>query len=314
MNRSRLTYLILIIVFIVGLSLLLYPPLSEYWNSFRQSRAIAEYAESLAALDAAEKAALIDAAEEYNKWLLGRQTGFALTQEQKEAYNKLLNVSSNGVMGYIDIPTIGVSLPIYHGTEEKVLQIAIGHLEWSSMPVGGPSTHSVMSGHRGLPSAKLFTDLDELIVGDRFMVSVLNDIYTYEVDKILIVEPDQTEELGIVAGEDYCTLFTCTPYGINSHRLLVRGHRVPNIETSEVARVIADSAQIDPLVATPIMLLPFLVIGLVVLMFDDRAQFGKYRKVTLDDVRKSRNNAENSEAVEKTDKKAEKKKKKQKEE
>lgn len=277
----------MIIVFIVGLGLILYPPLSEYWNSFRQSRAIAEYAESLAAMDAEEKAAMIDAAEEYNKMLLDRQTGFALTAEQKEAYNKLLNISSNGVIGYIDIPAIGCSLPIYHGTEEKVLQIAIGHLEWSSLPVGGPGTHSVMSGHRGLPSAKLFTDLDELVEGDRFMISVLNDIYTYEVDKILIVEPDQTDALKIVPGEDYCTLFTCTPYGINSHRLLVRGHRVANIESSEVARVVADAAQIDPLVATPIMLLPFLVIGLVVLMFDDRAQFHKDKNITLDDVKKA---------------------------
>lgn len=238
-------------------------------------------------MDAEEKAAMIDAAEEYNKMLLDRQTGFALTAEQKEAYNKLLNISSNGVIGYIDIPAIGCSLPIYHGTEEKVLQIAIGHLEWSSLPVGGPGTHSVMSGHRGLPSAKLFTDLDELVEGDRFMISVLNDIYTYEVDKILIVEPDQTDALKIVPGEDYCTLFTCTPYGINSHRLLVRGRRVANIESSEVARVVADAAQIDPLVATPIMLLPFLVIGLVVLMFDDRAQFHKDKNITLNDVKKA---------------------------
>lgn len=277
----------MIIVFIVGLGLILYPPLSEYWNSFRQSRAIAQYSESLAAMDAEEKAAMIDAAEEYNKMLLDRQTGFALTAEQKEAYNKLLNISSNGVIGYIDIPAIGCSLPIYHGTEEKVLQIAIGHLEWSSLPVGGPGTHSVMSGHRGLPSAKLFTDLDELVEGDRFMISVLNDIYTYEVDKILIVEPDQTDALKIVPGEDYCTLFTCTPYGINSHRLLVRGRRVANIESSEVARVVSDAAQIDPLVATPIMLLPFLVIGLVVLMFDDRAQFHKDKNITLKDVKQA---------------------------
>lgn len=284
MNKSQVTYLILIIVFIVGLGLLLYPSLSEYWNSFRQSRAIAEYSDSLAAMDAEEKAAMIDAAEEYNKMLLDRQTGFALTEEQKKEYEKLLNISSNGVIGYIDIPAIACSLPIYHGTEEKVLQIAIGHLEWSSLPVGGSGTHSVMSGHRGLPSAKLFTDLDELEKGDRFMISVLNDIYTYEVDQILIVEPDETDALQIVPGKDYCTLFTCTPYGINSHRLLVRGHRVTNIESSEVARVVANAEQIDPLVATPIMLLPFLVAGLIVLMFDDRAQFHKDKNITLKDV------------------------------
>ena len=288
MNKSQVTYLILIIVFVVGLSLLLYPSISEYWNSFRQSRAIAEYSESLAKLDAEQKAALIDEAEEYNRKLLNRQTGFALTPEQKEQYNKLLNISSNGVIGYVEIPSIGVSLPIYHGTEEKILQIAVGHLEWSSLPVGGSSTHSVLSAHRGLPSAKLFTDLDEVVEGDRFMLFVLNDIYTYEVDKISIIEPDDTQCLQISIGEDYCTLFTCTPYGINSHRLCVRGRRVSNIQSSEVARVVADAAQIDPLIATPILLLPFLVIGLIVLMFDDRAQFHQYKKVTLKDVRKVR--------------------------
>ena len=288
MNKSQVTYLILIIVFVVGLSLLLYPSISEYWNSFVQSKAISQYNESLAKLDAEEKAAMIDAAEEYNKRLLNRQTGFALTPEQKEEYFKLLDVSGNGVIGYVEVPSIGVSLPIYHGTEEKVLQVAVGHLEWSSMPVGGPSTHSVLSAHRGLPSAKLFTDLDEVVEGDRFMLSVLNDVYTYEVDKISIIEPDDTQILQISIGEDYCTLFTCTPYGINSHRLCVRGRRVPNIQSSEVARVVADAAQIDPLICTPIMLLPFLVAGLIVLMFDDRAQFHQYKKITLKDVRKAR--------------------------
>ena len=294
MNKSQVTYLILIIVFVVGLSLLLYPPISEYWNSFVQSRAISQYSESLAKLDAEQKAAMIDEAEEYNRRLLNRQTGFALTPEQKEQYDKLLNISSNGVIGYVEIPSIGVSLPVYHGTEEKVLQVAVGHLEWSSLPVGGPSTHSVLSAHRGLPSAKLFTDLDEVVEGDRFMLFVLNDIYTYEVDKISIIEPDDTQCLQISIGEDYCTLFTCTPYGINSHRLCVRGRRVSNIQSSEVARVVADAAQIDPLIATPILLLPFLVVGLIVLMFDDRAQFHQYKKITLKDVRKARKTSKES--------------------
>ena len=288
MNKSQVTYLILIIVFVVGLSLLLYPSISEYWNSFVQSRAISQYSESLAQLDAEQKAAMIDEAEEYNRRLLNRQTGFALTPEQKEEYDKLLNISSNGVIGYVEIPSIGVSLPVYHGTDEKVLQVAVGHLDWSSLPVGGPSTHSVLSAHRGLPSAKLFTDLDEVVEGDRFMLFVLNDIYTYEVDKISIIEPDDTQCLQITIGEDYCTLFTCTPYGINSHRLCVRGRRVSNIQSSEVARVVADAAQIEPLIATPILLLPFLVVGLIVLMFDDRAQFHQYKKITLKDVRKAR--------------------------
>ena len=151
---------------------------------------------------------------------------YALTEEQKERYEKLLNVSGDGIMAYIEIPKIGCRLPIYHGTKESALQIAAGHLEWSSLPVGGESAHCVISGHRGLPRAKLFTDLDKMEEGDQFFITVLNKRLTYEVDQIQVVEPEEVEDLAIEKGKDYVTLVTCTPYAINTHRLLVRGHRI----------------------------------------------------------------------------------------
>jgi sortase A len=166
-------------------------------------------------------------------------------------------------MGYIEVPTIGVTLPIYHGTDEAVLQIAVGHLEWTSLPVGGESSHCVVSGHRGLPSAKLFTDLDKLVVGDLFMFRVLDEILTYEVDQILIVEPHETEALLIQQGKDLCTLITCTPYGVNSHRLLVRGHRVENQEEAQTIRVTADAMQIEPVIVAPIVAIPMLLVLLI---------------------------------------------------
>ena len=169
-------------------------------------------------------------------------------------------------MGYIEIPTIGVTLPIYHGTDETVLQVAIGHLEWTSLPVGGESSHCVVSGHRGLPSAKLFTDLDKLVVGDVFIFRVLDEILTYEVDQILIVEPHETEALRIEKGKDLCTLITCTPYGVNSHRLLVRGHRIENQEEAVIIRVTADATQIEPVIVAPIVAIPMLLVLLIGLL------------------------------------------------
>lgn len=204
----------------------MYPSVSNYWNSFTQSRAIAGYADKVAALNEDQYTALWEAANKYNQALLERFNTYLLEEEQRAEYEKLLNVSGTGVMGYIEIPDIDCTLPIYHGTEESVLQIAVGHLEWTGLPVGGKSTHCVLSGHSGLPSAELFTNLDKLEEGDLFMLHVLDEILMYEVDQILIVEPHETDALKIVEGEDYCTLMTCTPYGVNSHRLLVRGHRV----------------------------------------------------------------------------------------
>lgn len=256
----------LVLILLVGLSLLLYPSVSDYWNSLHQSRAIATYAEKVANLDEDQYAEIWDAAAEYNASLLDRANSYLLSDAQKETYQQLLNVSDTGVMGYIEIPVIQCSLPFYHGTDEGVLQIAVGHLDWTSLPVGGESTHCVLSGHRGLPSAKLFTNLDKLVVGDVFMLRVLDEVLTYEVDQILIVEPHETSELQIVKGQDYCTLVTCTPYGINSHRLLVRGHRIENLAEAKNVHVTADAMQIEPIIVAPIVAIPILLVLFVALM------------------------------------------------
>lgn len=267
---NHFTTLMLVALLLAGLSLLLYPSFSNYWNSLHQTRAIAGYAENVAALDEDQYASYWRAAQAYNDTLLERVTGFALTDAQQEEYDSLLDISGLGIMGYIEIPEINCSLPIYHGTAESVLQIAVGHLEWSSLPVGGESTHSVLSGHRGLPSAKLFTHLDQLREGDIFMLRVLDEVLTYEVDQILIVEPQETSALTVVPGEDLCTLVTCTPYGINTHRLLVRGHRIENLEEARTVRVTADAIQIEPLLVAPFAALPLLLILLILLLLPKR--------------------------------------------
>lgn len=269
-KSNHFTTLMLVALLLAGLSLLLYPSFSNYWNSLHQTRAIAGYAENVAALDEDQYDSYWRAAQAYNDTLLERVTGFALTDAQQEEYTSLLDISGLGIMGYIEIPEINCSLPIYHGTAESVLQIAVGHLEWSSLPVGGESTHCVLSGHRGLPSAKLFTHLDQLREGDIFMLRVLDEVLTYEVDQILIVEPQETSALTVVPGEDLCTLVTCTPYGINTHRLLVRGHRIENLEEAKTVRVTADAIQIEPLLVAPFAALPLLLILLILLLLPKR--------------------------------------------
>ena len=266
MKKSVVSTVILILVFFLGLSLVLYPSVSDYWNSLHQSRAIATYAEEVSGLDTGRYEQLWAEAVDYNRTLRDRDNAFLLSETQKAAYDGLLNVGGNGVMGYIEIPTIGVSLPIYHGTDEGVLQIAVGHIEWTSLPVGGESSHCVISGHRGLPSAKLFTNLDKLVVGDTFLFRVLDETLTYEVDQILIVEPQEVSALTIREGEDLCTLLTCTPYGINTHRLLVRGHRVENAETARTIRVTADAMQVEPLIVAPMVAAPILAVLLIWVM------------------------------------------------
>ena len=268
--RKHLSTIVLVILLLIGLSLLLYPTVSDYWNSFHQTRAIATYAENVAALDNASYDAIWDAARQYNRNLCSRSNSFLLSEEQKAEYESLLDISGQGVMGYIEIPEIDVSLPIYHGTEDPVLQVAVGHLEWTSLPVGGKSTHCVLSGHRGLPSAKLFTNLDQLIEGDTFTIRVLDEVLTYEVYQILIVEPEDVSALEIIPGRDLCTLVTCTPYGINTHRLLVRGHRVENDAQAKAVRVTADALQIEPLLVAPIAAIPLLVILLAVLLLTEQ--------------------------------------------
>ena len=266
MKKSVVSTVMLILVFFLGLSLVLYPSVSDYWNSLHQSRAIATYAEEVSGLDTGRYEQLWAEAVDYNRTLRDRDNAFLLSETQKAAYDGLLNVGGNGVMGYIEIPTIGVSLPIYHGTDEGVLQIAVGHIEWTSLPVGGESSHCVISGHRGLPSAKLFTNLDKLVVGDTFLFRVLDETLTYEVDQILIVEPQEVSALTIREGEDLCTLVTCTPYGINTHRLLVRGHRVENAETARTIRVTADAMQVEPLIVAPMVAAPMLAVLLIWVM------------------------------------------------
>ena len=258
--------LLLILILLAGMSLLLYPTVSDYWNSFHQSRAIASYAEQVANIDDAQYEELWDAARDYNQSLLHRPNDFLLSDEQQEIYKSLLDFGGNGIMGYIEIPMIDVMLPIYHGTEESVLQIAVGHLDWTSLPVGGAGSHCVLSGHRGLPSARLFTDLDKLKVGDVFMLHVLNEILTYEIDQILIVEPQDTDPLLIEPGKDLCTMITCTPYGINSHRMLVRGHRIENQEEPKDIRITADAVRIEPLMVAPIVAVPILLVLLIILL------------------------------------------------
>lgn len=262
--KRKLSTMLLILVFFAGLSLLLYPSLSDYWNSFHASQAVATYSEEVRNLNADKYDRLIGEARKYNAALPGRYKAFFLSESDRSTYNALLDVNGTGVMGYIEIPTIQISLPIYHGTEDEVLQIAVGHLDWSSLPVGGEGTHCVLSGHRGLPSAKLFTNLDKLVAGDKFVIRVLDEVMTYEVDQILIVEPNDLSALAIEKGKDLCTLVTCTPYGVNSHRLLVRGHRVEN--ESEEIRVTSDAIKIDPLIVAPAVALPMLLALLFILL------------------------------------------------
>ena len=264
--KKRISTILLILAFLAGVSLLLYPSVSDYWNSLHASRAVANYAQEVQNMDRTQYDEMWQAAVDYNASLLERENGYFLTDEQQSQYDSLLDVSGTGIMGYIEIPSIGVSLPIYHGTSDAVLQIAVGHIDWTSLPVGGAGTHCVLSGHRGLPSAKLFTNLDQVIEGDTFSIRVLDEVLTYEVDRILIVEPEDVSALEIEPGKDLCTLVTCTPYGINSHRLLVRGHRIENPEQAASIRVTSDAIQIEPLLVAPVLALPVLLVLLILLL------------------------------------------------
>lgn len=230
----KITRIVIVIVLLAGLSLILYPTVSDYWNRVHQSGAIMEYANAVKALDNETFRKMWDEAVAYNEALFISSTGAEISTEDLPAYEDILNVTNNGMMAYIDIPKIKVHLPILHGTDEGVLQSSVGHYSTSSFPVGGENTHCVLTGHRGLPSARLFTDLDQLVIGDRFQVETLGIVLTYEIDQIVTVLPYEIDELAIKPGKDYCTLITCTPYGVNSHRLLIRGVRVEDQETQEV--------------------------------------------------------------------------------
>ncbi len=230
MKRKHISTIFIILIFLVGLGFISYPTVSNLWNQAHQSKAIATYSKQVEKLDDSENKKMLKAARKYNKSLLKKSDHWKLSKKDKKKYESLLDVSGTGIMGYIEVPKIDCSLPIYHGTDEGALQIAIGHLEGSSLPVGGKSTHCVLSGHRGLPSARLFTDLDQMEEGDIFILNILGRKLAYEVDQIKVVLPEEMSDLEIEEGKDLCTLVTCTPYGINTHRLLVRGHRTEYVE------------------------------------------------------------------------------------
>ena len=268
MKKNKST-LILILVFFVGLSVMLYPTISDYVNQLNQSRAVANYAQSVDTMTNADYSAYFDAADALNAQVAANENAL-YRPDQLSGYNETLDITGTGIMGYITIAKIGVELPIYHGTSDSVLQIAAGHLEGTSLPVGGASTHAVISAHRGLPSAKLFTNLDQLEVGDTFTITVLDRVLTYEVDKITIVLPTQTDNLLVADGKDYVTLMTCTPYGINTHRLLVRGRRVETPDQFKRIRVTAEALKIEPIIVAPVMALPMLLILLIGMLLSTR--------------------------------------------
>ena len=270
MKKKHISTIIIALIFLAGLGFLLYPTVSNLWNRAHQSRAIATYTKQVEKLDDSQNKEMLKAARKYNKSLLKKSDHWKLSKKGKKKYESLLDVSGTGIMGYIEVPKIDCSLPIYHGTDEGALQIAIGHLEGSSLPVGGKSTHCVLSGHRGLPSAKLFSNLDKLEEGDIFMIRTLDQTLTYEVDQIRIVLPDEVEDLKIEEGKDLCTLVTCTPYGINTHRLLVRGHRVANQEEAEAVRVTADAMLVDNRIVAMCIAVPVLVLLLIYVTFGGR--------------------------------------------
>ncbi|MBE6786178.1 MAG: class C sortase [Ruminococcaceae bacterium] len=268
--------ILLVAIFFLGLCVLLYPTVSDFWNEKRQSQAIINYDDLIVDLTPEDYSEYFSNADSYNQKIRNMSFPFLNHKDIADEYYSTLDVNGDGMMGYITIEKIKVQLPIYHGTSDKVLNSAVGHVEGSSLPVGGESTHAVMSAHRGLPSAKLFTNLDKVEVGDVFTIRILDRTITYQVDQILIVLPEETDNLNIVPGEDYCTLVTCTPYGINTHRMLVRGTRIENIEPEKVINVITEAYKIDPLIVTPAVAAPMLGMLLVALLI--KSGKGKNKK------------------------------------
>lgn len=269
MKRKHISTIFIILIFLVGLGFISYPTVSNLWNQAHQSRAIATYSKQVEKLDDSENKKMLKAARKYNKSLLKKSDHWKLSKKDKKKYESLLDVSGTGIMGYIEVPKIDCSLPIYHGTDEGALQIAIGHLEGSSLPVGGKSTHCVLSGHRGLPSARLFTDLDQMEEGDIFILNILGRKLAYEVDQIKVVLPEEMSDLEIEEGKDLCTLVTCTPYGINTHRLLVRGHRTEYVEkkvSEEEKKVQTKKTDIRLMIAGGAGVLILLIIIIVIVI------------------------------------------------
>ena len=261
--KKKLPNIIFGLIFIAGLGIFLYPSVSNYINSRNQSRAISNYEEMVNSISEEDYSRMWSEARAYNEELAKKPLNFELSDEEREEYNSILNVSGTGIIGYIEIENIGVNLPIYHGTAESVLQVGIGHLEGTSFPTGTKSTHAVLSGHRGLPSSKLFSDLDQMIVGDTFLLHILDQTFAYQIDKINIVLPEETNDLAIVDNEEYVTLVTCTPYGVNTHRMLVRGKRVDYNEETRLI-VPADALRYNTMVVAPFIGAPILLIAFIV--------------------------------------------------
>lgn len=251
-------------ILLAGVGIFSYPTVSDQINRYRQDGVISDYVGTVEALNAENSGQMLEEAEAYNRWMLSKEDQFEVPEEELNIYNSILNITGTGMMGYVDVPKVHIHLPVYHGSDEEVLQGALGHLEGTSLPVGGRSTHAVISGHRGLPSARLFTDIDQLVVGDHFLIRVLDRVLTYEVDQILTVLPEEMNGLKIVPDEDYCTLITCTPYGVNTHRLLVRGKRIPNdeLEVAAANTLKVSTALILPLLMAPILLI--ILVGLII--------------------------------------------------
>lgn len=266
--RNNLVTVLMCLAMFIGIILLLYPSAANYWNSFHQTRAIAGYTESVSSMSREDYSKILDAAREYNERLAETGMRWNMNDAQREEYNRQLVIEGTEVMGYVSIPKFHIKCPVYHGTDEAILQVAVGHLEASSLPVGGRSTHSLISGHRGLPSARLFTDIARMKEGDVWTINVLNETLTYECDQIRVVLPDDLSDLKIEEGKDLCTLITCTPYGINTHRLLVRGHRIPNLDGP--ADLTADAIQIEPMFIAPFLAVPMLIILLILMIITTR--------------------------------------------
>ena len=285
--RKHKTVIFLTLGFLVGICILLYPAFSDYWNSKTQSRAITNYESVLENMDEDAYKEIFEKAHAYNKALY--ETNYPLMDYKNvPGYYETLSVTDNDMIGYLKIDRISLELPIYHGTSDAVLNKGVGHLEGSSLPVGGENTHCVMSAHRGLPSSKLFTDLDRMEIGDTFQIIVLDQVLTYQVDFIKIIEPTDVTDLQIIEGGDYCTLFTCTPYGINTHRLLVRGIRIETIKEKPVLYVSNEAFRIEPLLVTPAVAAPMLLVLLIHLLV-------KYREPPKNAGQKKNEN-ENSES------------------
>ncbi len=282
-KKVSITNILLVLIMLTGIGILAYPSVSDWWNSMHATQAIAGYVEAVETMSKEEKEAIFAKAKEYNA-SLPNGVNFNISEEKYAEYASILDVTGTGIMGYIQIQSIGVNLPVYHGVDEGILQIAVGHIPGSSFPIGGERTHAVMSGHRGLPSAKLFSDLDKLKEGDVFTVTVLDETFTYMIDQIRIVLPEETDELAIVDDKEYATLVTCTPYGVNSHRMLMRGHRIANIDGKATP---ADAVKIPTYIVIPAVGIPLLFVVLLgMLIYYRKRKPGKTAQETLNDIRK----------------------------